>query len=316
MPACVKSRSTAVLLGTALVALTLGQAARASTYEAFANPQAVTITGWTGSAMEPEISQDGNYLLFNSTNVPPAIPALQYAVRVAANTFQYEGPVAGAAVNEPGILSGTPSLDADGNLYFVSPRSYPETLSTIYTGQFTEGTVTGLHLVSGITGEAPGIVDFDVAVSPDGSAIYTSVGDYSGGSLTAAHIALFDRSGTGFTANPEGVHLLHAVNRPGALDYAPSVSANGLELFFTRATPARGVRGEPGVYRASRASTARPFGHVQRVGAITGYAEAPSLSGDGTTLYYHQLAGSTFRIMTVTRAPAPAERVRSSIADV
>jgi hypothetical protein len=94
---------------------------------------------------------------------------------------------------------------------------------------------------------------------------------------------------------------LHAVNRAGALDYAAAVSADGLELFFTRAMPARGAHGLPAVYRASRARAAKPFGHVQRVGAITGYAEAPSLSADGTTLYYHQLAGATFRIMTVTR---------------
>jgi len=94
---------------------------------------------------------------------------------------------------------------------------------------------------------------------------------------------------------------LHAVNRPGTLDYAAAISGNGLELFFTRAMPARGARGEPGVYRASRASNAKPFGHVQRVGAITGYAEAPSLSADGTTLFYHQLAGGSFRIMTVVR---------------
>jgi len=294
-------RSIAVALATTLMALALGPAAQAGSYQAFANPQALTITGWAGSAMEPEISQDGNYLLFNSTNVPPAVPQLQYAARVAANTFLYEGPIEGEGVNEPGILSGTPSLDAEGNLYFVSPRSYPETRSTIYTGAFSAGTVTGLHLLPGISGGAAGMVDFDVAVSPDGSVLYASVGDYSTGSLTSAGIALFDRSGSSFTADPAGEHLLHAVNRAGALDYAAAVSANGLELFFTRAMPARGARGEPGIYRASRVSARKPFAHVQRVGAITGYAEAPSLSADGRTLYYHQLAGGSFRIMTVTR---------------
>jgi len=49
-----------------------------------------------------------------------------------------------------------------------------------------------------------------------------------------------------------------------------------------------------------RTSVGQAFGDVQRVGVITGFDEARAISADGTTLYYHQLVGTTFRIRTVT----------------
>lgn len=73
------------------------------------------------------------------------------------------------------------------------------------------------------------------------------------------------------------------------LTYAASISTDGLELFFTRANPTKGAKGIPAIYRAARTDPGRPFSHVQRVGAITGFAEAPSISANGTTLYYHYL---------------------------
>ncbi|HEY5096729.1 MAG TPA: hypothetical protein VII46_01730 [Acidimicrobiales bacterium] len=79
-----------------------------------------------------------------------------------------------------------------------------------------------------------------------------------------------------------------------------SSAADGLELFFTVADPTGGA---VQIDRAERASTARSFGHVQRVTAISGFAEAPSLSGDGATLYYHRRVGKLFVVEQVTRPP-------------
>lgn len=269
---------------------------------AFTSPQPVAIQGFSGSAMEPFISADGQYLLFNTSNVAPSIPALQVAKRITAHSFEYQGALGGEGVNEPGVLSGTPTMDQEGNLYFISPRSYSQTLSTVYSGQFSSGVVAGVHLVTGVSGGTPGVVDFDVAVSPGGSALYVSVGQFGGGSgPTSAVLTLFDKVGTGFVADPHSAKILNAVNRVGMLNYAASVSANGLELFFTRANPANGAKGVPQIYRAVRTNPTRPFGGVQRVAAITGFAEAPALSSDGTTLYYHQLLASTFAIESVSR---------------
>ena len=256
----------------------------------------VTIQGYSGSTMEPFISEDGSYLLFNTSNVAPSIPALEFATRIDANTFQYEGEITGA--NQSGYLSGTPSMDVNGNLYFVSTRSYDQTLSTIYSGQFASGTVTGVHLVPGISGGTLGTIDFDADVSPDGSTLYVSVGQFDGGPPTSASLAIFDKVGSGFVPDPHSVRILRAVNKARRLTYAASISNNGLELLFTRTNPAGG---DPAIYRAERTKVGRAFGHVQRVGAATGFVEAPAISTDGTTLYFHKLVGGNFQIWTVTR---------------
>jgi Tol biopolymer transport system component len=279
-------------------------------YNGFGDPQAVTIEGYSGSAMEPFISRDGGYLLFNTSNQAPNIPSLQYATTVNAQTFVYQGAIQGA--NQPDALSGTPTMDDTGNLYFVSTRSYAQTLSTVYTGQFASGQVTDVHLVPGVSAPAAGTVDFDVEVSADGSTLYVSVGQFDGGSgPQSAHLTIFDNDGGTFVADPESGHILHAVNKRKFLTYAASISTDGLELFFTRASTSGG---DPAIYRATRTSIDRPFGHVQRVTAITGFAEAPSISADGSTLYYHLLVGAQFDIESVTRPPtpsAPARRRRS-----
>ena len=111
---------------------------------------------------------------------------------------------------------------------------------------------------------------------------------------------MFEREGDGFVADPESQSVMHAVNETATLNYGADLSYDGLELFFTAASPAIGR--SPGIYRATRASVSQPFGNVERIAAITGFAEAPSISADGTTLYYHQEAGGEFAIMTVTRA--------------
>ena len=138
-------------------------------------------------------------------------------------------------------------------------------------------------------------------LASDGSTLYVSVGTFNGGSAPQnASLSIFDKEGAGFVADPESAHLLHAVNKRKFLTYAASISNNGRELFFTRA-PTSG--GAPAIYRATRTGTGRPFGYVQRVAAITGFAEAPSISADGSTLYYHQLVGGQFAIECVTRPP-------------
>jgi hypothetical protein len=185
-------------------------------------------------------------------------------------------------------------------VYFISTRSYFQTLSTVYGGQFHEGEVAGVKLVPGVSAPMLGKVDFDVGASPDGSALYVSEGQFGeGGVPSSARIVIFERQGSSFVADPFGESLLKSVNAVAALDYAADLSYDELELFFTAANPAIGQA--PAIYRATRSSRSAAFGNVQRVAAITGFAEAPSVSADGTTLYYHEQSGSEFQTMTVRR---------------
>ena len=71
---------------------------------------------------------------------------------------------------------------------------------------------------------------------------------------------------------------------------------NKAEIFFTRQGP-----GGPGIYGASRKSKSKAFGKPERIATITGFAEAPSISPDAKSLYYHKNEGGVFVIYRVTR---------------
>jgi len=105
------------------------------------------------------------------------------------------------------------------------------------------------------------------------------------------------RNGNGFVRDPESEKILRTINDSGKLNYAADTSADELEIFFTR------FNGKvPAIFMATRKSTAKPFGAVQKIKAITGFIEAPSISPDGKSLYYHQRnPNGVFSIYRVTR---------------
>jgi hypothetical protein len=143
-----------------------------SEYRAFGSPQRVTIHGYEGHAMEPFLTRDSRYLLFNNLNDPSENTNLHYAERTDDLTFEYKGEITGV---NTAALEGVPSMDEDGLLYFVSPRSYDTTFSTLYRGRFKDGAVEGVELVADISRAQPGIVNFDVEISADGTTMYTVI---------------------------------------------------------------------------------------------------------------------------------------------
>jgi len=263
-------------------------------YRAFGSPQPVAIRGYDGDAMEPFVSKDGRYLLFNNRNDPRIDTNLHFARRVDERTFQYGGELKGA--NSP-ALEGVPSLDRAGNLLFISTRSYKETLSTLYRGRFEDGAVSGVTLVSGVSRRQPGIVMFDAEIASDGGTLFVVDGEFAGGPHPkSADITIAVRDGAGFRRLPSSAELLKNVNT-GALEYAPAVSGDLLELFFTRAAGS----GPPAIWRSVRRGLEASFEAPQRVAAAQGFVEAPALSGDGRSLYFHKLEGSRFVIYRVSR---------------
>jgi hypothetical protein len=50
-----------------------------------------------------------------------------------------------------------------------------------------------------------------------------------------------------------------------------------------------------------RTDASSPFGGTRKITAATGFVEAPTLSPDGKSLYYHKREGSLFVIYRVTR---------------
>jgi hypothetical protein len=257
----------------------------------FGPPQRVTISGYSGDAMEPFLTRDGSILLFNNRNDPPEETDLHWAERVDDLNFIYRGKVQGA---NSSALDAVPTVDASGNIYFVTTRSYVQNLMTIYRGHFDHGIVTDIAPVPGISRLTPGKLNFDVEVSADGNTLYFVDGLFTGGSVpAAADLAIATRDSDGQFHRAD--RLLDAINTP-ALEYAVGISESQLELFFTRI-----VDGQPGIFRSTRADLQSPWGSPRRVAGINGFVEAPTIAPGGDAIYYHALRDGKFVIERVSR---------------
>jgi Tol biopolymer transport system component len=260
----------------------------------FQNPQRVTIEGYSGDAMEPFLTRDGKYLFFNNLNEGNVNTNLHWAERVDDLHFMYRGEIEG--VNTP-ALEGVASMDREGNFYFVSNRSYDQTASTLYRGKFANGHVTGVELVPGVSLAKPGIVNFDAEISADGNTLFFVESQFnSAGQPQWAHILFARRSGDRFVRDAASETVMRAINNAGKLNYAPATTASECEIFFTRV----GSDG-PATYVAKRASKGLPFEEPERIAAITGFAEAPTLSPDEKALYFHKKEDGRFVIYRITR---------------
>jgi len=96
--------------------------------------------------------------------------------------------------------------------------------------------------------------------------------------------------------------IMMNINTPNELEYAASISANELELFFTRTNIQAGTAR---IMRATRQAAGTPFGFPVAIDAISelgGLVEGPSLSPDGKALFFHRIEpGGCARIYVVTR---------------
>jgi hypothetical protein len=262
---------------------------------AFGSLTPVSLRGYTGEAMEPFVSRDGRFLFYNTRNDGPD-PQLRFAERRDDLNFDDRGEVVGAG--SP-VLDATPSMDAARTLYFVSTRSYSQDLVTVYRGQFDGTRVSAVTEVNGLSRNELGWLIFDVEVSSDGDTLWVAEGHFSGGSAPdSADLVLATRQGAGFIRSVDGPRMLAAVNT-SALEYAPAIRPDGLELFFTRADVAGGKT--PSLWRALRPTTDAAFGVPEEIIAASGFVEGPTLSPDGHLLYFHRQDAGRYGIWCVRR---------------
>ena len=92
-------------------------------------------------------------------------------------------------------------------------------------------------------------------------------------------------------------------------DGHPNVRRDGLEIFFySRRTDLPGAQGGPDIYRATRASTSDVWSTPMNLGADINSAASetrPSLSWDGTRLYFGSSRAGSSDIHVTTRERAP-----------
>lgn len=264
----------------------------------FQAPRRVEIRGYDGSAMEPYISCDGRYLFFNNRNEPAAQTDILFAERSGDDAFRFLGPVPG--VNQPPpILDAVPSMDLRGELFFISTRNYETTLSTVHAGEFRDGRVNSVRLVPGnFSRRQLGWLTMDAEISRDGSLLYFADARFAGGPVPEeADLGVARRAADAFVVLDDSRALFGNVNSR-TLEYAPATSVDGLELFFTRFDGS-----VPVILRSRRADISLPFGLPEPVAALGEFVEAPSLSCDGGSLYYHRKEGGEYFVFRVIRTP-------------
>ena len=249
----------------------------------------VTVAGLTFDAMEPFLSPDGNTLFFNSLNAGGNTNLYQ-AERVNDTTFTFGGLVNGTYDPAPGHLDAVASLDSDGHFFWVSLRSIPN----LYTGNYLSGNVTDISPVYGTCNVlTPGWIIMDAAIDPGGDLLFYSNG-YFGPTYTEcvgvpceAMLGIAQKvNDSTFDKTAYSDAVLENVNDTAYLVYAPQVSGDGLELYFTRLLKT-GFDTE--ICVAVRSTVADAFSEPAVLYSNYGFfPEAATLSNDKQRLYYHQ----------------------------
>ena len=262
----------------------------------------IAIRGYTADAMEVGISPDGRYLLFNDRRRPDK--DMHWAERIDERTYQYRGKVRNTVTP---TVDGTPSFDAAGNIFFTTLKSYPKDPRSIYVARFRDGVALdpvpaegNIYIKNRNKGFKKFWVSLDPDISDDGTLLFYSEGCFSPNvpfpypfnvrgakKVKGVFVKMDDR----ILANINTSHM----------EYAPAISPDGLELFFTRIGKVKGRPEMVGIFTARRKSHKDPFPEPGKIMAITGEVEAPVLSGDEKHLYYHRKHGGRFKVYRVTR---------------
>ncbi len=263
----------------------------------FSRPRAVTIDGYNGAAMEPFLSRDGQYLFFNNGNDPGTNTNLYYAQKITDTNFLYIGEVKGA--NSP-ALDGVASLDADGNFYFVTTRDYEKEFKTLHQGVFRDGAVSDVRVVEGISREKPWWLSMDAEISPDGKSLYYVDNKFGSNNIPKiSDIFVADKKPDGsFKKTSNSDEVFYNINN-GDLNYAPAISKDGLEIYFTRAKLSEG---KVQIYVAKRGLISEAFGMPELVSGAEGFVEGSALSPDDRLMYYHKkIGGNSYSIFLISR---------------
>lgn len=272
--------------------------------DSFSAPRPVEIAGYAGDAMEPFLTRDGRWLLFNTRNGPKDQTDLMLARRIDDTHFAFVGPLAGANSSS---LDGVASVDRSGHFFFVSNRDYDRTGNTLWSGSFADGQVRDVRpLRTDFTPRKLLRLNIDLEVSADGDELYVAENrwDLLRRRPASSHLAVANRaiSATGqplFVRRADSDALFAAL-RSSALDYAPATSSDRLTLYFTRWQAGRSGA-VPRILASRRATTASAWGSPRLLATVSGFVEGPTVTPDGCAILYHAKVGEAYRLFLVRR---------------
>ena len=180
--------------------------------------------------------------------------------------------------------------------------TYVDDLLTIYSGPYENGTVsTPVAVDQKLTLNIPGYLDMDAAISPDGNTMFLAIGKFTVNSFPdEANFIIANRVNGEFIKDNRSDEILANINTD-KLEYAASISYDGLTLYFNR-TDISSLPYKFSILKATRVSKDAVFAVPEIVNGITGeFTEGASISADDHELYYHQKINNLFQIYKVSR---------------
>jgi hypothetical protein len=295
-----------------------GNKGRASAFKRFAKPQPVVIRGLplgSGdtpiSTEEPFVSRDGRFLFFNSAQQENN-KDLHYA-EFHQGGWVYRDEI-GPDINNAKEVQGNPTMDRYGNFFFIDSA----TKTMIRAGRFRpeSGRIEDVREVRGVPPKDVRLLaqklhgNMGVEITADGDIAFFSRATWklkgiSLGGIIGSELLFARKLGEEFLYDEREARRVLATINTQDLEYAASISADGLELFFTRLSVESIASGNvrSSIMRATRASDTEAFGEPTIIESIgtSDFVEGPAIAPDGRTLYYHKRKGDKFRLYKVSR---------------
>ena len=285
-----------------IMLIALSQHVFSQNYPAFGPEKKVTINGLTFDAMEPFISPDGNTLFFNSLN-SGGNTNLYYATKVNDTTFTYVGLVGGAYDSSPDHLDAVASQDSLNNFFWTSLRGYPSPMENLHRGIYSGGSISGITRVYGDFNiyefNYPfGWLIMDAAINYQGNLLYSCNAKFDFSNTTCVGVPCESKIGVAQKINDSTFNKLansdaifsNINDTVNYLVYAPQVTKDGLELYYTRL--------QKGTYNTEicisvRNSITDAFSLPEVIHSNLGFLpEAATVSTNKQIIYYHQKDGT------------------------
>ena len=276
----------------------------ALTYPSYGSEIEVTISGLTFDAMEPFLSPNGTFLFFNNIN-DGINTKLYYATRVNDSTFNFESELIGTNQLTAPHLDAVADMDVDGNFYWTSTRNYPTELNNLFHGTFNSGNVNTIARVEGnFNRNTPDWLVMDHGISLDGQFLYFNNARFDDTSCVGpceTELGVAQKvNATTFTKLPNSSSILQNINDQNYIYYAPCISSDNLELYYTRY-----LKGDITasttfeICVATRPNSILEFSHPKVLFSkpIANLIEAPTLTVNKSIMYYHQKSNNSHKIM-------------------
>jgi len=294
------------------------------TYPTFGTEKPVTINGLTFDAMEPSISADGNYIFFNSVN-DGVTTSLYYATKVNDSTFIYKGALAGANQTITPRLDAVPSSDSANKFFWTSLRNFPAQFDNCFRGTFNGTDIINIGRLRGTFYiYTIGWLMMDAAIDYSGEFLYYTNAYFGPTYSGCAGVPCKGKLGVAQRQNDSTFNklnnsdgIMQNVNDTNYVVYAPCISKNGLELYYTRflknnisigtqicvsvRTNLTDIFSLPAIFH--------PFSNLT--------PEATTLTSDQSKIYYHKKSGGLYKLFlryrTSTTAINEIENSRSFV---